>query len=183
MVLIKVILPVGSGWLAGADDEELAFEGADGEGLGPFDRAAGLELGDGAEGVEAAGVTGGLELAAANGAGAEVAAGPATAGDGAGDSAAGEPEEAAGADAEGPAALFDAVHPAVTRTGTSTSAAAIRRIPPSSPTPGQFPANCSPVGPGLTPWRAGPYSWGSARFKCAHRCVSIGVHCGVACPR
>jgi len=29
--------------------------------------------------------------------------------------------------------LLDAVQPAVTRTGTSTSAAAIRRMPPSSP--------------------------------------------------
>ena len=79
--------------------------------------------------------------AAAEVAGAEVAAGPATGADDAGNSAAEESEDAAGADADGPAALFEAVHPAVTRTGTSTSAAAIRRIPPSSPTRSRILAN------------------------------------------
>jgi len=121
------------------------------------------------------------ELADGAAAGAEVAAGPTAAVEppGAPNGPAGTvagAEDAAGADADGPAALFEAVHPAVTKTGTSTSAAAIRRIPPSSPTLGQFLAN-------------GARFDSSARWsvllevgalQCAYRCASV---VGVACPR
>lgn len=130
-------MPAGS--VRTADGDGLAFGRAAGEGLAPFDRAAGFELGDGAAGVDADGATAGVELAVADVPGAEVAAGPTTSDDAAaGDSPARELDDAAGADAEGPAALVDAVHPAVTRAGTRSSAAAIRRIPPSSPTQSQI---------------------------------------------
>jgi hypothetical protein len=88
-------------------------------------------------GVDAAGVTAGEEVAAATTpalepAAADVAVGP----DPVAAVDAEAPEDAkattAGADADCPADRLDAVHPAVTRTDTSTSAAAIRRIPSSS---------------------------------------------------
>ncbi|HEY5051760.1 MAG TPA: hypothetical protein VII50_12735 [Acidothermaceae bacterium] len=68
-------------------------------------------------------------------AGADVAAAAPTAVEPAVDGAADVLAEVAAAvepGADGPADLVVAVHPAVTRAGTSTSAAAIRRIPPSS---------------------------------------------------
>jgi len=65
-----------------------------------------------------------------------------------------EPATDAGAGSEGRADLLVAVQPAVTRIGASSSTAIVRRMRPSSL-----------MEPGLTPWRAGPYSWRSARFK------------------
>jgi hypothetical protein len=125
---------------------------ADAEGLGPFDLAPELSPGSpaaGPDGVLGAGLA--AELPAGEGvvepAGVEAAGevvGPEVV---AGATAAGEPlgppsgPAGTGSDAlataepdtEGPDAdREDAVHPAVTRTGTSTSAAAIRRIRPSS---------------------------------------------------
>jgi hypothetical protein len=120
---------------------------ADGAGLALFDLAAGLSPGSPAAGpavvlgaglaVRAAGlaVAGLADVVAAGAevsAGAEVAAGPIAAAEPAGAGSAAD--DAAGVDEAGPgvngaAVLLDAVHPAVTRTGTSTSAAAIRRMP------------------------------------------------------
>jgi hypothetical protein len=122
---------------------------ADAEGPAPWDLAAELSPGSPAAGPAGllgelgAGLEGGLTGVAA---GAEVAAAATPALDPAGASGASGVD---GADAKLPveaevaatcerggedaAVLLVAVHPAVTRTGTSTSAAAIRRMPPSSP--------------------------------------------------
>src|SRR5450631_1743659 len=97
---------------------------ADGERLAPFDLPP--ELSPGSPAAGPAGLLG--ELGEMEGAvGAEVAAATTPALD---------PGGSAGMDgpaAEVPAEVPVAVHPAVTRTGTSTSAAAIRRMRPSSP--------------------------------------------------
>jgi hypothetical protein len=96
--------------------------------------AAEMAAGEGA--VEAAGVAAAGEVV-----GAEVAAGATAAGEPLGPPGgpAGTGADAlatAEPDTEGPDAdREDAVQPAVTRAGTSTSAAAIRRIPSSSPIP------------------------------------------------
>lgn len=181
MVLTSTIFPADEVGPAGtAGGEGLAFEGADGDGLAPFDRAVGLELGAGLADVEAADGMGRAELAD-GAAGAEVAAGPTAAveppgppngpaGIGAG------AEDATGADADGAAALFEAVHPAVTKTGTSTSAAAIRRIPPSWPTLGQYLANGARFDPSAR-WSV---LLEVGALQCAYRCASV---VGVACPR
>ena len=97
--------------------------------LGELEGAAGAEV--------AAATTPALDPGGAAGVDGPAAEVPAEA-DAAADTAADPAAEPGGKD---PAVLLVAVQPAVTRTGTSTSAAAIRRIPPSSPTPGQFPAN------------------------------------------
>ena len=123
---------------------------ADGEGLAPFDLPP--EWSPGSPAAGPAGVLG--ELGETEGAAvAEVAAGPTPALDpwavaGVDRPAAEVPAEvpaevsaeadvaadtAAEPGGKDPADLLVAVHPAVTRTGTSTSAAAIRRMPTSSP--------------------------------------------------
>ena len=123
---------------------------ADAEGPAPLDLAA--ELSPGSPAAGPAGLLGELGAGSEDGGPADVAAGAEVA---AAATPALDPASASGAsgvdgaDAEVPveaevaatgerggedaAVLLVAVHPAVTRTGTSTSAAAIRRMPPSSP--------------------------------------------------